>query len=124
MIRAVSAPVPTQSARLKGGNRGFGALASHGGQAYYIAIAIYQTHVLARVAEMSAATGISKLLRTQIRKRHLSQYRIAKDTGIKQPCLSRFLKGGSLKMETAGVLLDYLGFEVCEKTRAQRTRAS
>lgn len=60
-------------------------------------------------------TGISDLLRQQIRKQKLTQYRIAKDTGIKQPSLSRFLNGGSLKMETAAVLLDYLGFEIRRK---------
>jgi hypothetical protein len=41
---------------------------------------------------------------------------IALDTGIPQPCLSRFLNGGSLKMETAGVLLDYLGYEIAAKS--------
>jgi len=50
-----------------------------------------------------------------IERRKLSQYRIALDTGIKQPSLSRFLNGGSLKMETAAVLLDYLGFAICSK---------
>ena len=45
----------------------------------------------------------------------LSQYRIALNTGIKQPSLSRFLNGGSLRLETAAVLLDYLGFEICPK---------
>jgi len=69
---------------------------------------------------MSAATRIPELLRAEIQKRQLSQYRIAKDTGIKQPCLSRFLNGGSLKIETAGVLLDYLGFEIRGKTGQQR----
>ena len=61
------------------------------------------------------ATKISKLITSEIKKRQLTQYRIAKDTGIKQPGLSRFLNGGSLKMETAGVLLDYLGFEIAAK---------
>ena len=61
------------------------------------------------------ATKISKLITGEIKKRKLTQYRIAKDTGIKQPCLSRFLNGGSLKMETAGVLLNYLGYEIVAK---------
>jgi predicted XRE-type DNA-binding protein len=58
---------------------------------------------------------LPELLRDQIRKQQLSQYRIAADTGIKQPSLSRFLNGGSLRLETAAVLLDYLGFDVCKR---------
>ena len=52
--------------------------------------------------------NLPDLLRKQIHRQKLSQYKIAMDTGIKQPSLSRFLNGGSLKMETAAVLLDYL----------------
>lgn len=55
------------------------------------------------------------LLRSEIGRRGLSQYRIAIETGIKQPSLSKFLNGGSLKIETAGVLLDYLGFRVVHR---------
>jgi transcriptional regulator with XRE-family HTH domain len=62
---------------------------------------------------------LPRLLRKEIKRRGLSQYRIAEDTGIKQPSLSRFLNGGSLKMETAAVLLDYLGYEVRPKRRHQ-----
>jgi len=58
---------------------------------------------------------IPGLLRAEINRRKLTQYRIALDTGIKQPCLSRFLNGGSLKIESAAVLLDYLGFELTRK---------
>jgi transcriptional regulator with XRE-family HTH domain len=53
---------------------------------------------------------IASRLRSEIKRRNLSQYRIAKETGIKQPSLSRFLNGGSLKLETAAVLMEYLGF--------------
>ena len=62
-----------------------------------------------------STTKIAKLITDEIRKQRLTQYRIALDTGIPQPCLSRFLNGGSLKMETAGVLLDYLGYEIAAK---------
>ena len=55
---------------------------------------------------------LPQMLRDEIRRRELSQYRIALDTGIKQPSLSRFLNGGSLRMETAATLLDYLGYEL------------
>ena len=61
------------------------------------------------------AKKIGQLIAREIKKQKLSQYRVAADTGIPQPCLSRFLNGGSLKMETAGVLLDYLGYELKRK---------
>ncbi len=55
---------------------------------------------------------LPQLMRDEIRRRELTQYRIAQETGIKQPSLCRFLKGGSLRIETAAKLLDYLGFEI------------
>lgn len=70
----------------------------------------------------AGARNIGSLLRAEISRRRLSQYRIAKDTGIKQPSLSRFLNGGSLKLETAGTLADYLGFELVPKV--DRPKAS
>jgi predicted XRE-type DNA-binding protein len=59
---------------------------------------------------------ISSFIRTEIEGRRLSQYRIALETGIKQPSLSRFLRGGSLRLETAAVLLDFLGYRIVPKT--------
>lgn len=58
------------------------------------------------------ATDVANLLRNEIQRRNLTQYRIAADTGIKQASLSRFLRGGSLRMETVGKLLDYLGYRL------------
>lgn len=55
---------------------------------------------------------LPEVLRSEIQRRGLTQYRIAKDTGIPQPTMSRFLRGGSLRLETVATLLDYLGFEV------------
>jgi len=68
-----------------------------------------------------AASTIAELILKEMQSRQLTQYRIAKDTGIKQPCLSRFMNGGSLKMETAGVLLEYLGYEIRRKSARART---
>jgi len=59
-------------------------------------------------------------LRKEIRQRRLSQYRIAIETGIKQPSLSRFVNGGSLKLLTAALLLDYLGYELAAKSNKRR----
>lgn len=61
------------------------------------------------------ASKLPQLMRNEIRRRKLTQYRIAQDTGIKQPSLCKFLKGGSLRIETAAMLLDYLGFKIAEK---------
>ena len=66
-----------------------------------------------------SARQIPTLLRVEIKRSGKSQYRIAADTGIKQPSLSKFLKGGSLRMETAATLLDYLGFRVVPASAAQ-----
>jgi transcriptional regulator with XRE-family HTH domain len=62
---------------------------------------------------------LAQLLRDEIRRRKLTQYRIAQETGIKQPSLCKFLSGGSLRIETAAKLLDYLGFEVVRGKNAK-----
>lgn len=67
------------------------------------------------MAKSRPAIELPKLMRDEVRRRKLSQYRIAQDTDIKQPSLCRFLKGGSLRLETAAKLLDYLGFEIVRK---------
>jgi len=38
----------------------------------------------------------------------ISQKQVARETTIPQPVLSRFLNGGSLKLETGAILLHYL----------------
>ena len=72
------------------------------------------------MAPLVLTRRIPALMRAEIKRRGLSQYRIALDTGIKQPCLSRLLNGGSLKVETAAVLLDYLGFQLGFKAESDR----
>lgn len=42
----------------------------------------------------------------------LTQHQIARDTGVKQPGLSKFMNGGSLKIETLDTLLEYLEVEL------------
>jgi len=65
------------------------------------------------------AVDLPKLMRDEIRRQELTQYRIAQDTGIKQPSLCKFLSGGSLRVETAAKLLDYLGFEIVKSKRSK-----
>ena len=67
------------------------------------------------MSQLVLTRRIPALMRAEIKRRRVSQYRISLDTGIKQPCLSRFMNGGSLKVETAAVLLDYLGFQLTVK---------
>jgi N6-adenosine-specific RNA methylase IME4/predicted XRE-type DNA-binding protein len=55
--------------------------------------------------------GSRQNLADQVRQRviasNVSQHQIARDTGIKQPGLSKFMNGGSLKIETLDLLLNY-----------------
>lgn len=55
--------------------------------------------------------------RDEIEAQGLSQYRIAKDLGISQSNLSKFLRGDAdMYLATASLLLDYLGFEIRKKS--------
>lgn len=65
---------------------------------------------------------LPKVLRDEIERQQLTQYAIARETGIKQPSLSRFLNGGSLKIETAALLLEYLGYDLVERRKSKRGR--
>jgi len=60
----------------------------------------------------AAAKRLTVVLREAIQKSGVSQQQIARDTGIKQPALSKFVNGGSLKLETVAALIDYFGLEV------------
>lgn len=58
--------------------------------------------------ENGSRQNLADQVRKLIRDSKLSQHQIARDTGIKQSGLSKFLNGGSLKIETLDSLLDYL----------------
>lgn len=72
------------------------------------------------MAKAQRARELPKLIREEIARRGLTQYRIAQETDIKQPSLCRFLRGGSLRLETAAKLLDYLGFEIVQSNEIER----
>ena len=58
--------------------------------------------------------GLVEDLRQAIVKSKLSQYRIAIDTGVPQPVLSRFLaRERGLTLETAAKLAAYLRLRLC-----------
>lgn len=58
-----------------------------------------------------------KILREEIEKGEISRYRIAQETGISEAQLCRFMQGGSLKVETTDLLLDFFGYELQKKAR-------
>lgn len=53
-----------------------------------------------------------KIIRKEMKTCGKTRYRIASETGISENQLHRLVNGGSLKAETAGVLLEHLGYEV------------
>ncbi|MCA9120999.1 MAG: helix-turn-helix transcriptional regulator [Planctomycetaceae bacterium] len=68
---------------------------------------------------MSKSKTKRKTLAEQIRQAiidsGITQYRIAKDTGISQPLLTRFVNGDrGISLDTADKLIEYLGLELRE----------
>jgi hypothetical protein len=76
-----------------------------------------------RIADTPVMAAKANLLSVQIRAAigaaGVTRYRIAKDTGISESMLSRFMSGSrGLSMEALDVLGEYLGLEI--RTRAKR----
>jgi len=63
---------------------------------------------------------ILKTLRKEIRCCGKSRYRIAKETGIDEAQLCRFLKGQSFRCETADILLKYFGYELRKRKKRKK----
>jgi transcriptional regulator with XRE-family HTH domain len=60
------------------------------------------------------------ILRQAIVRCGLTRYEIAKRSGVSQATLSRFVAGGSLKLESVDRLIDVLGLEVRPKSKRKR----
>jgi transcriptional regulator with XRE-family HTH domain len=59
-------------------------------------------------------------LKAAIDQSGVTRYRIAKDTGILETSLSRFMRGEtSLRLDKADELADYLGLELVKKRKAK-----
>ena len=59
---------------------------------------------------------MTDVLKAAIEESGLTQYRIAKDTGIPATSLMRFMRGEtSLRLDKADVLAEYLGFELTKR---------
>jgi transcriptional regulator with XRE-family HTH domain len=68
--------------------------------------------------------SISKQLKQAIRA-YPSVYRLAKDTGISQPVLSRFVRGDrDLHLATVDRLCDFFGMRLTKPTRKPPKRKS
>lgn len=64
-------------------------------------------------AACSLHKTVTEAIKAEIRRKELSYYRIAKETGISSAALSRFRRpGGTLKAESMLVLFDYLGIDL------------
>lgn len=55
---------------------------------------------------------IADALRDAIRKSGLSAHKLAKETGVPQPTITRFLAGADMKLVTAEKIAAYLGLEL------------
>jgi transcriptional regulator with XRE-family HTH domain len=63
---------------------------------------------------------MTDVLKAAIRQCGVTRYRIAKDTGILETSLSRFMAGEtSLRLDKADVLAEYLGLELVKKRKAK-----
>jgi DNA-binding phage protein len=59
---------------------------------------------------------ISDQLKAAVKASGLTSYRVAKDAGITQIMLDRFMAGdGDLRLATAAKLCDALGLELCKR---------
>ena len=67
---------------------------------------------------MAKRKSVNEVIRQVIERRKLTQYRIAKDTGVSQGTMSRFLRSQQiLGGETIDVLCEYLDLELVERKK-------
>jgi len=63
---------------------------------------------------------MTEVLKAAIQDSGVTRYRIAKDTGITEPSLCRFMQGAaSLRLDRADVLAEYLGLELVRRRKAK-----
>jgi len=66
-------------------------------------------------------TSLENQIRTAIEKSGLSVYRLAKDSGVSQPVLCRFVNGQrGITLATASKLVETLGLRLVSKKDKQR----
>ena len=63
---------------------------------------------------------MSNALKAAIRQSGLTQYRIAKDTGIPATSIMRFMRGEtSLRLDKADALAEYMGLKLVKTSKAK-----
>jgi transcriptional regulator with XRE-family HTH domain len=68
------------------------------------------------MSKSKANPTLTDVLREAIRRSGLTQYRIAKDTGIPATSIMRFMRGEtSLRLDKADTLADYLGLGLVKR---------
>ena len=69
-----------------------------------------------RSAELTSPGSLSQTLKQAIRESDQSEYQIAKDAGVSQIVISRFLSGDrDIRMATVDKLADALGLKLAEE---------
>lgn len=63
-------------------------------------------------------TSLSDQVRQAIRTSGLTPYRIAKETGVSEPTLSRFLNGGTIRLALVDRIAELLGMRIVTKAPA------
>jgi transcriptional regulator with XRE-family HTH domain len=69
---------------------------------------------------LSMSTKLSDQIRDAVKDSGMTKYRIAAATGVQQSSLSRFMRGGSLSLDTLDRLADVLGLVVVVKKPKRR----
>ena len=65
-------------------------------------------------------TCLEKRIRAAIKKSGVSVYRLAKDSGVSQPVICRFVNGKrGITLATASKLVETLGLELVHKKRKE-----
>ena len=66
-------------------------------------------------------TILEKQIRAEVKRRRLTIYRVAKDSGVSQPVVSRFMnKKRGITLSTASKLVKTLGLELVVKKKTKR----
>lgn len=65
------------------------------------------------------ADKLSDAIRRAIATADVSRYRIAKDTGVSEPSLSKFMAGAWLGQDNIDALAAYLGLAIITRTKGR-----
>ena len=75
--------------------------------------------------QSGGAFGLATILRDAARRSGLSVYQIAKDSGVDQSTLNKFLKGdrNNLRLDVADRLFKFFGLRVTRRPQRRRRQA-